>query len=678
MPAFERLSTQFLDDNGDPLLNGKLYVGVYGLDPVANPITIYSDAALTTPLANPQTLDSFGRPSNDIYISSDFSYKVTDVDDVQIELKDVDFTTEADEVYFDANVTGSVQRTLQSRLSDVISVRDFGAVGDGTTDDTAAIQAAIDYIRSNYNSSTRSYPGALDLAGKTYKVTSSIDATLFRSPGFELRNGALLGACTGKIVLDLAGCNDVTLRDFKVVGDTTNIPAVGIYFGRCSISGSFSACASMKLFNCRSNGRFSKAAVVNFASEVSTQVGCFWINTSRSLDAYTYINVFHADTLDDYISGLTSDYQTLPVSANGGQSNTLHNMSQTQIQRHSEVVIPITSISKANPAVVTVSPSELSSSELANGDKVYFAGIGGMTELSYASYSVANLNAGAGTFELSGIDSTSYGTFTSGTVRNQTGPAILLSGTQRMVIEATYVLAYGSPPFVIDLQPGSIRSCRFDCHCEPSPARVIDLHYTSAGYSVIQGLKLDLLNANQTIQDEFIGITGGGKVRIDNPIVEVASLAAAPANKVFYPPADFILRDADINVPLEAALNDPDDFAEFSGQTYAPDTQRKKYYGVVHIFMESGGESLNKVGLRWNGSRYVGWDDADGLERAFLHNQVVSSAVFNDISSNVNTFGKFQGKFVWDASTSKPVFSSGSTPGHAWIYADGTTAYTPS
>ena len=32
-----------------------------------------------------------------------------------------------------------------------------------------------------------------------------------------------------------------------------------------------------------------------------------------------------------------------------------------------------------------------------------------------------------------------------GTVRNQTGPAILLSGTQRMVIEAAYLLAYGSP-----------------------------------------------------------------------------------------------------------------------------------------------------------------------------------------------------------------------------------------
>ncbi len=41
---------------------------------------------------------------------------------------------------------GAVQQTVQTKLEQYVSVKDFGAVGDGVADDTAAIQAAIDAV----------------------------------------------------------------------------------------------------------------------------------------------------------------------------------------------------------------------------------------------------------------------------------------------------------------------------------------------------------------------------------------------------------------------------------------------------------------------------------------------------------------------------------------------------
>lgn len=70
----------------------------------------------------------------------------------------------------------------------------------------------------------------------------------------------------------------------------------------------------------------------------------------------------------------------------------------------------ITAITQANPAVVTYAGADT----YANGEEVEITGVLGMTQVNGRRFTVANVNAGANTFELSGVNSTGYTAYSSG------------------------------------------------------------------------------------------------------------------------------------------------------------------------------------------------------------------------------------------------------------------------
>jgi hypothetical protein len=72
----------FAGTDGLPLENGYIWVGTVNLNPQTNPITVYWDAALTIPAAQPiRTLNGYpvyqGTPSR-FYAGSDYSIQVLD------------------------------------------------------------------------------------------------------------------------------------------------------------------------------------------------------------------------------------------------------------------------------------------------------------------------------------------------------------------------------------------------------------------------------------------------------------------------------------------------------------------------------------------------------------------------------------------------------------------------
>lgn len=84
----------------------------------------------------------------------------------------------AEQVTFKSQGLGAITRTVQDKLSEVVSVKDFGAVGDGIADDTAAIQAAIDWVAYRNLAYNVSQPaptnGTVFLPGGKYRITDTI------------------------------------------------------------------------------------------------------------------------------------------------------------------------------------------------------------------------------------------------------------------------------------------------------------------------------------------------------------------------------------------------------------------------------------------------------------------------------------------------------------------------
>jgi len=163
----------FNDLDGNPLENGFIYIGTQNLNPTVSPIPVFWDEALTQPAAQPlRTIGGFfaraGTPSRVYVAEANYSILVTNSNReiVYSELNALNnsggsvfngYPIASEDVDFLQSGTDAVLRTVESKLTDFVSVKDFGAVGDGTANDTDAFKKAIASGRKNILIPTGTY-----------------------------------------------------------------------------------------------------------------------------------------------------------------------------------------------------------------------------------------------------------------------------------------------------------------------------------------------------------------------------------------------------------------------------------------------------------------------------------------------------------------------------------------
>ena len=246
----------FLDRDGTPLDNGFVFIGVENLEPVTNPLPVFWDEALTISADQPiRTINGYpsraGTPSQ-LFSNSDYSISVRDSKNtvVYTELSSTNAAT-----VFTQYGTGAVKRSMNDKAAEQFSVKDFGAVGDGVTDDGPAIQRAIDAAGANPSIAVV-FPGTTT----SYYIAS----------GLRLDNAKGSLKADGVVVVS----TDQSIDMLTVTGAASIIDGIQFYRTAGTGKGVVLSVPECKLYNLRISGGHSIGLEMNGAY-LTSMIKCY-------------------------------------------------------------------------------------------------------------------------------------------------------------------------------------------------------------------------------------------------------------------------------------------------------------------------------------------------------------------------------------------------------------------
>lgn len=153
--------------------------------------------------------------------------------------------------------TGAVQRTVQGKIREIVSVKDFGALGNDVADDTVAINNAIAYVQG-LGGGTVFFPAG------TYKTTGTINITGNGVCLFGLVAGSGVESYPGAATQPAVTIKTTATVGIKVQGPITGfgIQNIGVMFNGAIASsigihvngGNQGDCRNIYVFNAKNAG----------------------------------------------------------------------------------------------------------------------------------------------------------------------------------------------------------------------------------------------------------------------------------------------------------------------------------------------------------------------------------------------------------------------------------------